>query len=24
VGAPNFVSCFLLGHIYPNNETDEL
>lgn len=24
VGAPNFVSCFLLGHIYPNSETDDL
>lgn len=24
VGAPNFASCFLLGHIYPNNETDDL
>lgn len=24
VGDPNFVSCFLLGHIYPNSETDDL
>ncbi len=22
-GAPNFVSCFLLGHIYPSNEADD-
>jgi hypothetical protein len=24
VGAPNFVSCFLLGHTYPDSETDDL
>jgi hypothetical protein len=23
VGDPNFVSCFLLGHIYPNSEADD-
>lgn len=23
VGDPNFVSCFLIGHIYPNGEADD-